>query len=124
MNFITSLKLCLKLKCGTILPTKLTNMQKQGLQKEAEYCFILFYLFFTMFSTLLFQDSLNESGSATPNCFSRSFPRAVHNWTDMVVGFVLGHIFSWATHIFIISLCHAWASTSVCNKCKDTFYVL
>ena len=37
-----------------------------------------------------FHDSLNDSGSATLNCFSRSFPRAVHNWTGMVVGFMLG----------------------------------
>ena len=71
-----------------------------------------------------FHDSLNDSGSATLNCFSRSFPRAVHNWTGMVVGFLLGQIFSWATHIFVMSLCHAQASMSVCNEGKDTFYRL
>ena len=32
-ELITSLKLCLRLKCGTILPTKLTNMQRQGLHR-------------------------------------------------------------------------------------------
>ena len=88
MNLITSLKLCLRLKCGTILPMKLTNMQKQGLHKDVsknKYSLFYIILFFTMLfnSTLLFQDSLNESGSATPNCFSRSFPRAVHNRTGM-----------------------------------------
>ena len=132
MNLITSLKLCLRLKCGNILPTKLTNMQKQGLHKDiSKNKYLLFYiiLFFNMLcdSTLLFsrfQDSLNDWYSATLNCFSRSFPRAFHNWTGMVFGFVLGQIFNWATHIFVMSLCHAQASMSVCSECKDTFYIL
>ena len=71
-----------------------------------------------------FHDSLNDSGSATLNCFSRSFSRAVHNWTGMVLGFVLGQIFSWATHIFVMSLCHAWASMALCIEGKDIFYRL
>ena len=86
-------------------------MQKQGLQKDlSKNKYLLFYIILFIFHqvfNIAFQDSLNESGSATPNCFSRSFPRAVHNWTGMVVGFVSGHIFSWAINIFIMSLCHA-----------------
>ena len=46
MNLITSLKLCLRLKCGTILPMKLTNMQKQGLHKDiSKNKYLLFYIF-------------------------------------------------------------------------------
>ena len=54
----------LRLKCGTILPTKLTNMQKQGLHKGASknkyllfyilhffIYFILYFLYFIFFST-------------------------------------------------------------------------
>ena len=45
MKLITSLKLCLRLKCGTILPMKLTNMQKQGLHKDAsKNKYLLFYI--------------------------------------------------------------------------------
>ena len=45
MNLITSLKLCLRLKCGTILPTKLTNMQRQGLHKDvSKNKYLLFYV--------------------------------------------------------------------------------
>ena len=59
MNLFTSLKFCLRLKCVTILPTKLTNMQKQGLHKDiSKNKYLLFYiiLFFNMLcdSTLLF----------------------------------------------------------------------
>ena len=34
-----------KLRCGTILPTKLTNMQKQGLHKDvSKNKYLLFYI--------------------------------------------------------------------------------
>ena len=46
MNLITSLKLCLRLKCGTILPMKPTNMQKHGLHKDiSKNKYLLFYIF-------------------------------------------------------------------------------
>ena len=128
MNLITSLNLCLSLKCGTILPMKLTNMQRQGLHKDvSKNKYVLFYIlyFFTMLhdsTCAFFHGSLNDSGSATLNCFSRSFLRAVHNWTGMVVGFLSGQILSWATHIFIMSLCHAQASMSVCHE--EQIYIL
>ena len=51
---------------------------------------------------------------------SRSLPRAVHNWIGMVVGFLSGQIFNWVTHIFVMSLCHAHASISLCNEDKHT----
>ena len=46
MNLITSpLKLCLRLKCGIILPMKPTNMQRQGLHKDAsKNKYLLFYI--------------------------------------------------------------------------------
>ena len=64
------------------------------------------------FYMCLFHDCLNDSASssATPNCFSKFLPRAIHNWIGMVVGFLSGQILSWVTHIFIMSLYHAWAS--------------
>ena len=68
----------------------------------------------------IYYESLNDSGSSTPNCFLRSFPRAVHNWTCMVDGFLLGQILSCAFYIFVMSLCHAQALVSVCNEGKDT----
>ena len=68
-----------------------------------------------------FHDSLNDSSSATPNCFSRSFLRAVHNWTGKVVGFMSGQIFSWATNIFIMSLCHAQPQCLYVMKAKIHF---
>ena len=44
-DLTTSLKLCLRLECGTILPTKLTNMQKQGLHKDvSKNKYLLFYI--------------------------------------------------------------------------------
>ena len=47
MNPITSLKLCLRLKCETILPMKLTNMQKEGLHKDvSKNKYLLFILLF------------------------------------------------------------------------------
>ena len=45
MHLITSLKLCLRLKCGTLLPIKLTNMQRQGLHKDiSKNKYLLFYI--------------------------------------------------------------------------------
>ena len=72
----------------------------------------------------MFHDSLNVSGSVTPNYFSRILPRAVHNWIGMVDGVLSGQILSCETHIFIISLCHAWVSISLCNEGKDTVSIL
>ena len=66
----------------------------------------------------LFNDS--ASSSATPNCFPKFLPWATHNWIGMVDGFLSGQILSWVTHIFIMSLCHAWASISLRNEGKDT----
>ena len=48
MNFIISLNLCLSLRCGAIFPTKLTDMQKQGLHKDVSknkylLCYRLYY---------------------------------------------------------------------------------
>ena len=70
----------------------------------------------------MFHDSLNVSGSATPNCFSRFLPKAVHNCRGMVDGFISGQILSWVTHIFVMSHCHAWDSMYLCNEGKDTIY--
>ena len=64
-------------ECGTILPMKLTNMQRQGLHKDInknKYLLFDIILLFNMLLFLLFHDSFNDSGSATLNCFSRSFP--------------------------------------------------
>ena len=45
MNNMTSLKLCLRLKCGTILPMKLPNMLRQGLHKDiSKNKYLLFYI--------------------------------------------------------------------------------
>ena len=80
-------------------------MQRQGLHKTvSNNKYLLFYilLFFhhvAWFNMCLFHDSLNDSGSATLNCFSKTFPKTVHKWTGMVVGILLGQIFSWATDI-------------------------
>ena len=123
-NLITSLKLCLRMKCGIILPMKLTNMQKQGLQKDvSKNKYLLFYIFlffhnFVLFNTHFFHDSLKESGSTsstTPNCLCRSLPRAVHNLTGMVDGLASGLILSWFIHIRAMSLCQAWPSMLSCN---------
>ena len=72
MNLITSLKLCLRLKCRTILPMKLTNMQKQGWHKDiSKNKYLLFHIFnmlydihhiFNMLPVSWFHDSLNVSG--------------------------------------------------------------
>ena len=55
MNLITSLKLCVRLKCGTILPMKLTNMQRQGLHKDVSKNKFCFYLLFSRFFKWLAQ---------------------------------------------------------------------
>ena len=38
----------------------------------------------------MFYDSLNVSGSATPNGCSRCLPKTVHNWIGMVKAFCQG----------------------------------
>ena len=53
MNLITSLKLCLRLKCGIILPMKLINMQKQGLHKDISKNKYLLWMFLILFLILL-----------------------------------------------------------------------
>ena len=68
MNLITSLKLCLRLKCGSILPMKQICRNKDNTKVSVKtniYCFIFFYFFNVLhdidhiFSFFFFHDFMN-----------------------------------------------------------------